>query len=98
MHKTVLEYERAKNGLLQFFDCREDYHIKVVDKVQWKITVTDDIAFLCYWSDEKRRQDAVIAKKDGEPIIVRKKDHTLVVAIDCIKIAFVLDSKCEVRE
>ena len=36
--------------------------------------------------------DAVIVKKNGIPMVYQKKEYTMVVAIDCVKIAFVFQN------
>ena len=45
--------------------------------------------FLCYWTDEGKKIDAVVVKKSGTPMIYKTKDYTMVVAIDCVKIGFI---------
>ena len=46
-------------------------------------------SFLCYWTDEGKKIDAVVVKKSGTPMIYKTKDYTMVVAIDCVKIGFI---------
>lgn len=49
----------------------------------------EDFTFLCYWTDEGKKIDAVVVKKSGTPMIYKTKDYTMVVAIDCVKIGFI---------
>lgn len=85
---VVQEWIQTQNEVLQFFQCEGEYFIKTLD-YEWTICHTEDFYFLSYWIKKNKRVDAVIVKKNGLPMVYRKKEYTMVVAIDCVKIAFV---------
>ena len=45
-----------------------------------------------------KRINAVIVKRNGVPMVYQKKEYTMVVAIDCVKIAFVFRNSRRVDE
>ncbi len=89
MQKEIQSYLRAKNNILMKFGCKQDYPIKPMINVKWMISGDDGVFFLTYWDENNERKDFAIAKSDGSPMIFETKDYSMVVAIDCIKIAFV---------
>ena len=88
MSKQVLEFERVKKSLMKYFKCPDDYFVKILGDSEWSISENDGMYFLSYWEEDKRN-NAVIVKKNEEPLIYKTKAETMVIAIDCIKIAFV---------
>ncbi|MCI8629868.1 MAG: hypothetical protein HFE57_10335 [Firmicutes bacterium] len=85
---VVQEWIQTQNEVLQFFQCEGEFFIKPLD-YEWTIRHTEDFYFLSYWIRKNKRVDAVIVKKNGLPMVYRKREYTMVVAIDCVKIAFV---------
>ena len=66
--------------------------IEAMKEMNWVVKEQEDFAFLSYWTEEGKKVDAVVVKKGGEPMVYRKKEYTMVVAIDCVKIGFVFRS------
>ncbi len=89
MKKPIQEFIMAKNNVLEFFNCKENYFIKPLMPHTWSIKTEDGVAFLSYWSDGSEEVKVVVAKKDGKPLIFETRDYTMVIGIECIKIAFV---------
>ena len=86
----VQTYIRSRNDLFRFFKCEDDYPPRMLTDFQWTVIHENDVSFFAYWKDGEGRKTAVIARKNGQPILYRTKDYTMVIAIDCIKTAFVV--------
>jgi len=86
-------YVTSKNELMTHFKCDEDFFIKPMEGIKWAVKTEEDFSFLFYWTSEEKKQTAVIVKKNGEPMIYKTNDYTMVIAIDCVKIAFVFSNK-----
>jgi len=94
MRQELSTYINAKNKLLKLFGCEGDLPVRVLTDVTWRIAESDGMSFLHYrheGSDEELV--SVIINKDGEPWITMQEDTSLIVAIDCVRFAFILDNK-----
>lgn len=89
----IKTYINAKNELMQYFDCDDDFFIKALDGCKWMIKNDDDFSFLMYWTEDKKRHDAVVVKKNGSPMVFKAGRYTMVIAIDCVKIAFIFENE-----
>ena len=52
--------------------------------------------FLTYWKEGGKLNECVIVKKNNNPLIMRKEDYTMIVIIECVKVAVVLKNDMEV--
>lgn len=86
---TVQQFIQMQKEVLDFFQCQGEFFIKPLLNYYWTIHNTEDFYFLSYWMEKNKRITAVIVKRNSLPMIYKKKDYTMVVAIDCVKIAFV---------
>lgn len=89
MRKAVQEYASAKKNLFEYFDCKEDYPVVILSKCQWALKQDEGMYFLTYWVNEDEKFNYAVVKKDGEPLVYKTRDYSMVIAIDCIKTAFV---------
>lgn len=85
----VMDFVQTRKRMNQYFGCEGDFFIKPLLTLEWAIRQDEDFSFLCYWTEEGKRVDAVVVKKGGAPMIYKTKDYTMVVAIDCVKIGFI---------
>lgn len=88
----VENYVSSCSDVLKFFGCSDNYFIKPLLDSKWSIKANDDFQILSYIDSNKKAADAVIVKKSGEPMIFAKDKYTLIVAIDCVKIAFIFEN------
>lgn len=95
MSDLVDKYMGATQSLQKYFNCTNDYFIKPLPDFNWSIYGDEGIFFLTYWNKDNDKVNAVIVKKDNKPLIYKTEDYTMVVALDCIKIAFILKNKKE---
>lgn len=96
MEKLLKRYVESQSKLLKSFDSDTDYFIKNVSDYNWRVKEIDGMFFLTYWKDGGKLNECVIVKKNNQPIIVRKSDYTMIVVIECIKIAVILKNDMEV--
>ena len=87
--EPILEFEQARKKIMNNFGCDGDFFIKPLLDLEWAVRQEEDFSFLSYWTEDGKKIDAVVVKKDGTPMIYAKKEYTMVVAIDCVKIGFV---------
>ena len=85
----VMDFEQARKRINSYFGCDGDFFVKPLLDFEWTLREDEDFTFLCYWTKEGKKVDAVVVKKGGAPMIYRTKDYTMVVAIDCVKIGFI---------
>ena len=96
MEKVLKMYDETKDKLLRSFDCDKEYFIKNNEYYNWRVKDIDGMFFLMYWKDGGKLNECVIVKKNNEPVIVRKKDYTMILVIECVKIAVILKNDMEV--
>jgi len=85
----IQDFVQSKKRINDYFKCEGDFFLNPLMDLEWTIREEQDFYFLCYWTDVGRKIEAVVVKKNGEPMIYKTKDYTLVVAIDCVKIGFI---------
>jgi hypothetical protein len=95
MNTLIDNYTTAYKLLMEAFNYPGDYYVKIITNGSWQIYEDDDICFLTMDGDTNGRTRAMIVKKDGEPMIFRAEGYTMVIALDCVKIAFVLNNENE---
>lgn len=88
----VEEYMLSRKNILSFFNCEGDFFVNPLLSIDWAIRAVDDFYFLTYWTKENKKVEAVIVKKNSVPMIHKTKEYTMVVAIDCVKTAFIFDN------
>ena len=94
MRREISAYTDSKNKLLKLFGCDADLPIRVLVDAAWHVEEHDDVCFLHYEPQGGgEKLVSVIVNKSGEPWITQMNELTMVVAIDCIKFAFILKNK-----
>ncbi len=96
MEKTIKDYLYSKKKLLNDFDCDTDYFLKNLEEYNWRVKDMDGMFFLTYWKEGGKLNECVIVKKNNNPLIMRKEDYTMIVIIECVKVAVVLKNDMEV--
>jgi len=99
MRRELSAYTSAKKNLLKLFRCEADLPIRILTETQWHIEEHDGMSFLHYESQgDDEILVSVIVNKNGEPWISEMNELSMVVAIDCIKFAFILKNKLRVLQ
>lgn len=91
----VLKFIQSADELTKHFGCEGDFFLKPLTNLEWAIRDEEDFHFLSYWGEDGKKIEAVVVRKNGEPLIFREKSYTMVVAIDCVKIGFIFKSDKE---
>ena len=97
MKFKIQDFFEAKEELLRSFGCTEDYHIESRLGQNWEITEDDGVFFLSYWENIASKTTAVIVKKNDAPLLFETSGYTMIIAIDCIKIAFIFNNVLKVK-
>jgi hypothetical protein len=94
MHLTVNAFLNAKIQFLAGFNCPGDYFINPLTESPWRINESKEMPVLSY-ENKNHTHHAVIVQQNNQPLIYRAGGYALVVAIDCVKVAFLLDERRE---
>ena len=86
---VVLDFTGHKNRLFKYFGCTDEYFVKPLTDFNWAVKTEDDFCVLSYWQEDGKKNNAVVVRKGGEPMIFKKEKYTMVVGIDCVKIGFI---------
>lgn len=93
MRKAVNAYLNAYKNLLSAFGCGEEYFVSPALSCKWQI-VEGEMPLLSYSVNEKIKNSVIVC--DGEkPLVYRAGGYAMVIAIDCVKVAFILDESKE---
>ncbi len=91
----VHNFISSQKNLMQYFGCDGDFYIKPLINFNWAVKNDDDFSILSYWDNNDKRIDAVVVKKGGQPMVYKKDDFTMVIGIDCVKLAFIFKTELE---
>lgn len=89
----VQEYMEKRKHVMNYFKCEGEFFIKPLLNARWFISSEGDYFILSYWEKDKPKTNAVIVKRAGEPLIYKTERYTMVIAIDCVKIAFLFENE-----
>ena len=90
LKKNPIEnYVNAVSDVKKYFGTDMKYVIKPLLDVYWRVWTMEDVQFLTYWSDDVQKTDVLIVKEGVKPLIFEKEDYTMVVGIECIKVALI---------
>ena len=95
----VLRYVDVKSELMKEFGCQEDYFVKVLKENRWFVANADGFYKLSYFENLKGKEikkETVVVEINNKPQIFRNEEYTMVIAIQCVKIAFVFKNTNEV--
>ncbi|MCL2873988.1 MAG: hypothetical protein FWE29_03555 [Defluviitaleaceae bacterium] len=87
--KSVENFVKAASSVKQYFDANIKYVLKPMLDVYWRTWSMDDVQFLTYWSDDVQKTDVLIVKEDSKQLMFEKEDYTMIVGIECIKVALI---------
>jgi len=92
---VVSRYLKSYRDLLRHFNCRQEYFIKSMIGYNWEIITDGAMYFLEYWEGggAKTKTSAVVVCQDGRPLVYNVKEYALVVAIDCVKVGFLMETR-----
>ena len=86
----INEYIEKCEELFKTFDCNENYYIKNVTQYEWRLVENKDHSLLTIWKDGDSAEDYIVIKKQNKILHYMKEEYSMIIAIDCIKVAFIL--------
>ena len=89
MKDIIKNFINSKNALNKYFDCNEDFFINPLLDNKWTLKEDNGIYFLKCFKDDIPK-DYIVVKKNNAPMIFEKDDYSMIIAIDCIKLAFLV--------
>ncbi len=93
-NKDVIDnFISAQKIIFEVFELGKSYHVKVFTDNKWTVTDFEDGQILRYWLNEDRYDDCVIVKENGESIIREYEGYSVVIALDCVKTAFLFKTE-----
>ena len=94
MRQQIHSFLKAQKQLMKAFGCPADYFVKPMPESGWRVSGDDEVNFLTY-EQENRMMNAVIVRQNGRAMVYRARGYVCVVAIDCVKIAFIFNESRE---
>jgi len=91
--KYIQKFIAAKKSVMDFFGCEGNFYIKPLLDYNWSCKSNNDFFILSYQKDDEPTINAVVVKKNGEPMIYKTEEYTMVIAIDCVKTAFIFKNQ-----
>ena len=91
MSDAVTKYFAAEDALYRAFGCDEKYPLRVAQLCKWQIKRDVSTYFLALMEDTNKATEFVVVQKDGKPLIYNADGYSMIIAIDCVKMAFILD-------
>ena len=91
-NNIVHDFILSKLDFFRHFKCSDDYFVQIKLGYNWEIIEEDGIYFLSYWENINNKTSAVVVTKNNAAQIFAAEDYTMVIAIDCVRIAFVFNN------
>ena len=91
-NNIVHDFILAKLELFRYFKCSDDYLAQIKLGHNWEVFEEDGIYFLNYWENINRKTSAVVVTRGSMPQVFKAQEYTMVIAIDCVQVAFVFNN------
>ncbi len=91
MNEIIKTYIQSSQDILKGFDIDEEYFIKPILDCEWSIREVEGLMFFKYIKDGKEFEQVVV-RKSGENLLNEQDNFTSIIAIDCVKIAFLVSN------
>ncbi len=95
MENTIQKYIETSEEIAKKFEVNEDYFIKPILDCKWSVREVEGLMFFKYIKDGKEFEQVVV-RQSGENLIKEENDYTLIVAIDCVKISFIVRNNMKI--
>lgn len=97
MKDIVNEFISIKNKINKHFNCDENFFISPLSDYSWNIKNNDGIFILTYWNKDNIAKECVVAKKNNSPLILEREKYTMIIAIECVKVAFIFSNSNKIN-
>ncbi len=86
----VETYFNSKQKLMEYFEIDNDYYVYNAVNYKWNIRKNNEVSFLVLYKTNEMKEEYVVVKRNNLPHFQEKDEFSLYVAIDCIKVAFIV--------
>lgn len=93
MLDLINNFTNIQTDIREIFGCNNDFFINPMLDSDWIIQENDETFFLSFIDAKKNAKTCVISRRNGIPLIFEREEVTMVVAIECVKIAFIFLNK-----
>lgn len=96
MVNIVQDYVESRKRLMNEFQCKDDYFVKILLDYKWRLKEDDGMYFLTYLKEGQQLKECIVVKRNNQPFIVKKYGYTMIVAIECVKVAIIFNDNNEI--
>lgn len=93
MLDLINNFTNIQTDIRGVFGCDNDFFINPMLDSDWIIQENDETFFLSFIDEKENAKTCVISRQNGVPLIFEREEVTMVVAIECVKIAFIFLNK-----
>lgn len=94
MQKIIENITSNQKKLFEEFDVPNNYYLKILPDVSWTVFSENDMNLVKYTLDDNTVTNLILNTKDS-PMIYDKNGYTMIIAIDCVKVALVFENSCK---
>lgn len=91
MQKIIENITSNQKKLFEEFDVPNNYYLKILTGTSWTVLSENDMNLVKYTLGEDTITNLILNTKD-RPMIYNKNGYTMIIAIDCVKVALVFEN------
>lgn len=91
MKETINLIVKNQNKLFDEFGVSNNYQLKILNETTFSVINENDMHLVKYDENGSTTTNLILTKKD-EPLIFEKDGYTMIIAIDCVKVALVFSN------
>ncbi len=96
MQKKIEQFCNLNKKIHDELNIADGIYLSAKLDKKWRIIDFSELKMVEF-ENNNTFEKCVIVNNDKEPLIIRKEKYTIVVAIDCVKVAFIFDNKKEIK-
>lgn len=91
MQNIIKDFTENTNKIFDLFNVSGNYFLKVLEDTSFQIISENDMFLVKYNENDNEITNLILTNK-GKPLIFDKDGYTMIIAIDCVKVALVFDN------
>ncbi len=96
MIKKIEQFSKLNSDMHKELNLDKDIYISPKIESKWKIDSLSGLSMVEFENNNKFDK-CVIVNNEKEPVIIKKDIYTVVLAIDCVKVAFIFNNELEIK-
>ncbi len=96
MQKKIEQFCNLNKEIHEELNIGEHVYLSSKLNIEWKVLDLGDLKMIEFGKNNIFEK-CVIVNNEKEPLIIKKEKYTIIVAIDCVKIAFIFDNNMEIK-